>query len=72
VAAAAARSASNLPARAPLSAEPALVPNEMAQAGDPWVPPALRVAPAGPSPEGPALKALVERKIAERRASPYR
>jgi len=72
VAAAAARSASNLPARAPLSAEPAPVPNEMAQAGDPWVPPALRVAPDGPSPEGPALKALVERKIAERRASPYR
>ena len=46
--------------------------NEMVQAGDPWVPPALRVAPAGPSPEGPALKALVERKLAERRASPYR
>ena len=48
------------------------MPSELVQAGDPWVPPALRVAPAGPSPEGPALKALVERKIAERRASPYR
>jgi len=71
-AAPAARSASNLPTRAPVSAEPAVRPNELVQAGDPWVPPALRVAPGGPSPEGPALKALVERKIAERRASPYR
>ena len=48
------------------------MPSELAQAGDPWVPPALRVAPAEPSPEGRALKALVERKVAERRASPYR
>jgi hypothetical protein len=64
--------ASNSPARAPVSAEAAMLPSEMVQAGDPWVPPALRVAPAGPSPEGPALKALVARKIAERRASPYR
>ena len=66
------RVASSEPMRAPASAEPALVPSERVQAGDPWVPPALRVAPAGPSPEGPALKALVERKLAERRASPYR
>ena len=66
------RVASSAPMRAPASAEPALVPSELAQAGDPWVPPALRITPAGPSPEGPALKALVERKLAERRASPYR
>jgi carboxypeptidase C (cathepsin A) len=47
-------------------------PGELVQGGDPWVPPALRVAPAGPSPHGPALKALVDRKVAQRRASPYR
>ena len=47
-------------------------PANWCKAGDPWVPPALRVAPAGPSPQGPALKALVERKVAERLASPYR
>jgi len=68
----AARSASHVPARLPVMSEPTVMPSELAQAGDPWVPPALRVAPGGPSPEGPALKALVERKVAERRASPYR
>jgi hypothetical protein len=40
--------------------------------GDPWVPPALRAAPAERSPEGAALEALVQRKIAERRANPWR
>ena len=60
------------PTRAPLAPEPALPPAERVQAGDPYVPPALRVAPAGPSPEGRALKTLVERKVAERLASPYR
>ena len=62
------------PAAAPTSvtAGPRLQPGELAQGGDPWVPPALRVAPAAPSPDGNALKALVERKVAERRASPYR
>jgi len=71
-AAAPARSAASAAAQASASAEPAVKRSELVQAGDPWVPPALRVAPAEPSPEGPALKALVERKIAERRASPYR
>ena len=44
----------------------------LAQGGDPYLPPALRVAPSAPSPSGAALKALVERKIAERRADVYR
>ncbi len=44
----------------------------LAQGGDPYLPPALRIAPAAPSPSGAALKALVERKIAERRADVYR
>lgn len=56
----------------PATSEPAIDPEMLAQAGDPYVPPRLRGVPAGPSPEGPALKALVERKLAERRASPYR
>ena len=60
------------PARAPLPAEPLAAPTELVQAGDPWVPPALRAAPAERSPEGSALDALVQRKIAERRASPWR
>jgi carboxypeptidase C (cathepsin A) len=46
--------------------------SQLAQGGDPWLPPALRVAPAAPSPSGAALKALVERKIAERKADVYR
>ena len=44
----------------------------LAQGGDPYLPPALRVTPSAPSPSGAALKALVERKIAERRADVYR
>lgn len=44
----------------------------LAQGGDPYLPPALRVAPNAPSPSGAALKALVERKIADRRADVYR
>ncbi len=44
----------------------------LAQGGDPYLPPALRVAPTAPSPSGAALKALVERKIAERSADVYR
>ena len=46
--------------------------NTLAQGGDPYLPPALRVAPNAPSPSGAALRALVERKIAERRADVYR
>ena len=44
----------------------------LAQGGDPYLPPALRIAPAAPSPSGAALKALVESKIAERNADVYR
>ena len=44
----------------------------LAQGGDPYLPPALRIAPTAPSPSGMELKALVERKIAERRADVYR
>ena len=44
----------------------------LAQGGDPYLPPALRVAPTGPSPSGASLKALVERKISERNADVYR
>ena len=47
-------------------------PKSLAQGGDPYLPPALRVPPAAPSPSGAALKALVERKIAERSADVYR
>ncbi len=42
------------------------------QGGDPSLPIALRVAPAGRSPTGAALRALVDRKIADRVADPYR
>ena len=51
---------------------PAVDRNALAQGGDPYLPPALRIAPTAPSPSGAALKALVERKIAERRADVYR
>jgi carboxypeptidase C (cathepsin A) len=43
-----------------------------AQGGDPWVPPALRVPPAAPSPSGAALERLVRQKIAERHQDVYR
>lgn len=43
-----------------------------AQGGDPWVPPALRVAPAAPSPSGAALDRLVRQKLAERNRDVYR
>ena len=58
--------------RVPVVPEPLAAPADRVQAGDPYVPPALRVAPAERSPEGEALKALVERKVAERRANPWR
>jgi len=44
----------------------------LAQGGDPYLPPTLRVAPRTASPRGAALKTLVDRKIAERLADPYR
>ncbi|MCE9660715.1 MAG: peptidase S10 [Burkholderiales bacterium] len=59
-------------ARAPVTNEPVVDPTTLVQAGDPYLPPQLRVQPAEPSPTGPTLKALVERKLAERRANPYR
>jgi hypothetical protein len=44
----------------------------LAQGGDPYLPPARRVAAPTASPGGAPLKALIERKIAERGADPYR
>ena len=44
----------------------------LAQGGDPYLPPALRVAPLAPSPTGAAFEALVRRKIAERDRDVYR
>jgi carboxypeptidase C (cathepsin A) len=44
----------------------------LAQGGDPWVPPALRVPPLAPSPSGAALERLVRQKIAERDRDVYR
>ena len=43
-----------------------------AQGGDPWIPPALRVAPRAPSPSGAALERLVRQKISERDRDVYR
>ena len=59
-------------AAAPLAAAPVTSPADLVQAGDPFIPPALRAAPAERSPEGAAFEALVRRKIAERRADPWR
>jgi len=55
-----------------MTSELLVEPSALAQAGDPYLPPHLRTVPAAPSPSGAALKALVERKLAERRANPYR
>lgn len=44
----------------------------LAQGGDPWVPPALRVRPSASSPRGAALAARVRAKIAERDRDVYR
>jgi len=60
------------PTRAPVAAASIASPADLVQAGDPYVPPPLRIAPAERSPEGAALEALVRRKIAERRADPGR
>ncbi|MEP7301970.1 MAG: peptidase S10 [Caldimonas sp.] len=70
---AAATSARTAPAAGPV--DPTRVEPDrstLAQGGDPYLPPALRSLPATPSPSGAALRALVERKIAERRADVYR
>jgi len=61
-----------VPTRAPVAAAPLPSPADLVQAGDPYVPPALRITPVERSPEGVALEALVRRKIAERRADPWR
>ena len=55
-----------------LATSPDIDRSALAQGGDPYLPPALRIAPTAPSPSGMELKALVERKIAERRADVYR
>ena len=44
----------------------------LAQGGDPWVAPALRVRPAAASPRGAELAARVQEKIAERDRDVYR
>jgi hypothetical protein len=44
----------------------------LAQGGDPWVPPALRVPPSAASPRGAALAARVRAKLAERDRDVYR
>jgi carboxypeptidase C (cathepsin A) len=44
----------------------------LAQGGDPWLPPALRLAPSQASPRGDALRALIARKVADGRADPSR
>ena len=62
----------SLPAEAPTEAEAGPDRSGLAQAGDPYLPPRLRVAPGAASPRGEALRVLVERKIAERAASVYR
>jgi carboxypeptidase C (cathepsin A) len=70
---AAATAPTTMPARIPQTVASAFEDRStLAQGGDPYLPPALRVAPAAPSPSGATLKALVERKIAERRADVYR
>jgi carboxypeptidase C (cathepsin A) len=55
------------PAQAELLDRPAL-----AQGGDPYLPPALRILPSAPSPHGAALAAQVRAKIAARDRDPYR
>jgi len=44
----------------------------LAQGGDPWLPPALRIRPSASSPRGAALAARVQAKIAERDRDVYR
>jgi carboxypeptidase C (cathepsin A) len=64
--------AANVRGAQAMVAPPAAGRSALAQGGDPFVPPSLRIAPSAPSPRGEALKALVDRKIAERTAEPYR
>ena len=73
IAAAAARPVSSRLAPATASATSvALDRSALAQGGDPWVPPALRVPSSDPSPHGAALAARVQAKIAERDRDVYR
>jgi carboxypeptidase C (cathepsin A) len=55
-----------------MAASPAADRSALAQGGDPYVPPARRPAFPASSARGAALGALIERKIAERIAHPYR
>ncbi len=57
---------------AALPPAPPLDRSALAQGGDPWVPPALRVLPSATSPRGAALAARVRAKIAERDRYVYR
>ncbi|MEO8523699.1 MAG: peptidase S10 [Caldimonas sp.] len=63
---------SAIAAGAPVATTPGADRSALAQGGDPYLPPALRIAPAAASPRGATLKALVERKIAARRVDVYR
>jgi hypothetical protein len=69
---------SALPAAAPRQAIATAMPSTpvdrsaLAQGGDPWLPPALRVRPSASSPRGAALTARVQAKIAERDRDVYR
>jgi carboxypeptidase C (cathepsin A) len=63
-------SAPSLPTAAKLAPEPDRA--TLAQGGDPYLPPALRIRPSTPSPSGTALAAIVRRKIAERDRDVYR
>jgi len=72
------RSLPGSPAASPSTTSPASLAasfaarQALAQGGDPYLPPSKRDAARTPSPAGEALRALVQRKIAERNADPYR
>jgi len=73
-----AQAATARPAAAPRTAIATAAPSTpvdrsaLAQGGDPWLPPALRVRPSANSPRGAALAARVQAKIAERDRDVYR
>lgn len=55
-----------------LPSTPPLDRSTLAQGGDPWLPPALRVLPSATSPHGAVLAARMRAKIAERDRDVYR
>jgi hypothetical protein len=70
--AAGATRASEAPPLRAVAAATAATRDRPVLAEGPYVPAPLRIAPTAPSPRGEALRALVERKIFERSADPYR